>query len=287
MASDLMIGTTSGYDLDTVGYWMNSLDRSGFSGRKVVLVCNGPRALLEELGRRGYECVTYDRDETTGDARYPREGFQDEDASVERFRLIWEYLTFQAPRADWRYVVAADMRDVVFQSDPSRWLEEHLGDKELAVSSEALSYADEPWNRESLLENFGPTMLGHMLQREIWNAGVIGGSFAAFRDLCLNVYLLCRASMALYGDQAAMNVSLSLEPFRRITRFSRSEDGWACHAGTLFDPEMEGRLREPRPRFDGEHVFTHAGKKYCAVHQYDRVSEWHDRLRDRYASARP
>jgi len=284
MAYDMVIGTTSGYDLATVRYWLNSLDRCGFSGRKVVLVCNGPLALLEELGKRGYEYVTYGRDEVTDDARYQKEGFLDEDISAERFGLIWEYLLSQTLRADWRYVIAADMRDVIFQDNPSRWLEEHLGDKELVVSSEAVCYADEPWNNGSMLENFGSTILQHMLQREIWNAGVIAGHFEAFRDLCLNIHLLCRASSATYGDQAAMNLVLSMDPFTRITRLSQSEDGWACHAGTLFDPAMEGKLKEPRPTFDGEYVYTHGGRKYYVVHQYDRVSEWHRKLWDRYAT---
>lgn len=281
MATDLVIGATSGYEFETLRPWVRSLERSGFNGRKVVLVGNGRRELLDALTRRGYEVVT--RAVTAdGDAYHPDAAFRDEDVSVERFGWLWAYLSGEPRARECRYVIAVDTRDAVFQADPARWLEANLGDKELCVSSEAVTYADEPWNRQSLLDEFGPAVHRHLLDGVVWNAGVIGGTAAMVRDLCLNVHLLCRASRAHYGDQAAVNVSLSMEPFRRLTRFAASEDGWACHAGTMFDPAMNGHRREPQPVFDGEVVSTRSGRRYCVVHQYDRVPEWNQMLRQRY-----
>lgn len=284
MSRDVVIGTTSGLERETLSYWMNSLDRSGFAGDVVVLIANGPADLVAECRSRGYECVTYGTHAMTGDALFPLQSFVDEDVSAERFRLMWDFLS-RDRTPDWRYVISADMRDLVFQDDPSRWLEANLGDRSLAISSEALTYDDEPWNGASLLENFGPAVRRQMGAREIWNAGFIGGQLSVFRDLCLNVHLLCRQAAAQYGDQAAVNITLGLEPFRRMTHFVPSEAGWACHAGTLFDPAVEPLLREPRPTFDGDFVYTHGGKRYCAVHQYDRVAAWHQPLWQRYRVA--
>jgi len=284
MAKDVLIGTISGYELGTIQYWLNSLDACGFAGDKVVLACNADRRVVEGLRSRLYEVVTYATDPATGNAYYPAESFQDEDASAERFYLMWQYLAARR-REDYRYVVSVDVRDAVFQSDPSKWLEDNLGDKELNVSSEAVRYDDEEWNRASVIDNFGRTLHERMRSHVIWNAGVIAGAAPVFRDLCLNVHLLCRASRLPYSDQAALNIILSMEQYRRLTRFNASEDGWACHGGAFGDPVLTGKLLEPAPTFDGAHVYTSSGKKYCVVHQYDRVPAWREALQKKYAGA--
>jgi hypothetical protein len=287
MTRDVVIGTISGYDWQTVQYWANSLDACGFAGRKVVLACNAARNILDALAARGYEVVTYATNPDSGDAYYPADGFANEDASAERFYLMWAYLA--ATAASFRYVISADVKDLVFQTNPSEWLESTLGDSELNVSSERLRYEDEEWNSASLLENFGAAIHEHMRRQVIWNAGAIAGTASCMRDLCLGVHLLCRASKAAYSDQAALNILLSLEPFRRITRFNDTEAAWACHAGTFAPPwiaEKYGpKLLETGSIFDGDSVYASSGTKYCIVHQYDRVPDWRDALRTKYQNA--
>ena len=286
MADDILIGTISGYDFETIACWCNSLERSGYQGRRVMLVANGDAELLKKLRERGFEVVTYKEDPVTGAASHPSATFTDEDISSDRFYLIWQFLSSQR-LDDTRYVIAADVRDVVFQSDPTLWLSRHLGDKLLNVSSEALAIEHQEWNRSSVMENFGVAVYERLRSRPIWNAGVIAGTAYCFRDLCLNIHLLCRASVSTYSDQAALNVILSLEPYHRITRFSLSEDGWACHAGVIADPELEKHgtlILEPLPVFDGRRVYTAGGLEYVMVHQYDRISAWLDATRAEFGS---
>jgi hypothetical protein len=166
-------------------------------------------------------------------------------------------------------------------------MEAKLGTKELTVSSEAVKYEDEEWNAASVAQNFGPAVHDRMRGEVIWNCGVIAGTAALFRDLCLNVHLLCRASIEPYSDQAALNILLSMEPYRRLTKFNTGEDGWACH-GNTFASMVEGAQapshgNEPAPVFDGDHVRSRSGVKYCVVHQYDRVPAWRSPLQERYA----
>jgi hypothetical protein len=40
MTNDVLIGTISGYSLEEIQYWVNSLDASGYAGDKVILACN-------------------------------------------------------------------------------------------------------------------------------------------------------------------------------------------------------------------------------------------------------
>jgi len=287
MTDDVVIGTISGYDWPAVHCWANSLDSCGFNGRKVVIACNAAHSVTEAFANRAYEVVTYATDSFSGDAYYPVDGFTNDDASAERFFLTWKYLRASTARP--RYVICTDVKDLLFQTDPSAWLETWLGDKELTVSSDRMRYEDEAWNSGSMLENFGPIVHEHMRERVVWNAGAIAGSARCMSDLCLAVHLLCRASKAPYSDQAAVNILLSMKAFGRVTRFNTTDAAWAYHAGTSADRwvlERNGpKLLEAGAGFDGDSLCTPSGTKYCLVHQYDRVREWRDALHAKYCGA--
>ena len=100
------------------------------------------------------------------------------------------------------------------------------------------------------------------------------------------MYLLSRFNRVHNPDQAALNILLSLEPYKSITRFSESEDAWACQAGTTVDPSKINKykkyLTEPEPHFDGNYVYTSEGIKFCIVHQYDRVPSWKYLISEKY-----
>ena len=50
MASqDLIIGCFTNYDWTKIKYWVNSVNRSGFVGRKVMIVYNADYATVHEL----------------------------------------------------------------------------------------------------------------------------------------------------------------------------------------------------------------------------------------------
>ena len=57
---------------------------------------------------------------------------------------------------------------------------------------------------------------------------------------------------------------------------TKSEDGLAIHCGTFMDktkPDNLKNLNEPEPYIKDNIVYTHNGKKYIFVHQYDRIPE--------------
>lgn len=56
---DLVIGAISGYAFTDIQYWVNSLDRSGYTGQKVVICYDAAFDVVEELNRRGYSAVTF------------------------------------------------------------------------------------------------------------------------------------------------------------------------------------------------------------------------------------
>src|SRR5262245_3329518 len=191
MKRDIVITAASGYSFHQVRYWVNSLDRCGFTGDRVVVVGNGDDALVGALRGRGCHVIT--RHELLSDVgRAQQTPFVDDDMSVARYFLFWKFLSGLS-ESDTRYVIAVDMRDAVFQLDPAMWLAQNIGAKRLVVASEGLSYEDQDWNRQSMTQAFGTHILDYMRERLVWNCGTIGGELAEFRDLALNLYLGCSA----------------------------------------------------------------------------------------------
>lgn len=282
--NDLVIGAVSGYVWPDVQYWVNSLERSDYRGRRVVVAYEAAFETVDAFLDRGFDVVTFA--EKGRRFVYPRKGFRHEDTSINRFYQVWRFLQSQAE--PFRFVVAVDVRDVVFQRDPAEWLDEHLGEKKLNVGSEGARVDEEPWNSEVILESYGPVIHRSVGERELFNAGTIAGTGEALRDFTLNVYLCSRSNAVPYTDQAALNLLLSLDAYRPITRFNGPDEDWACQAATVA-PDSEylaaSRPSAPNwsPTFDGERVCTPDGSPYCIVHQYDRVPAWKDRLQALYA----
>jgi hypothetical protein len=282
MARDLVVTSASGYTLDQVKYWINSLDQCGFDGERLVFVGNHDERFVSQLRDRGCQVVTRS---ALFDASLDREGqpFDDKNICVDRFFLLWKYLR-QRDAGSLRYVVSVDMRDAVFQLHPGEWLATHLGDKRLIVASEGLAFADEPWNRGNMREAFGTAIFNYMSERVVWNCGSLAGEAALVRDLALPLYLCSRA--VTYSDQSALNILLSLTPYRDLTRFDDGTGGWACQAATMVRSargvELSYQFRGHEPLFDGDTVYTSTGRPFCVVHQYDRIPAWKIALEKRF-----
>ncbi len=284
-ALDAVVGSISCLSFEQIAPWVGSLDACGFRGRRIVIHVRADLQTLAELRQRG--CETYDASPLHGGGnRVLKEKPRDAEISVNRFYYIWYFLSQTAAAPPSRYVIAIDVGDVVFQRNPSLWLEQHLGDKRLVVGCESLHFENEPWSAQTMQECYGPHVWQAYRRKLIYNAGTIAGEFRTMMDLCLQVYLLSPGDRMLYSDQQALNLLLGSEVYREITRFASSEDGWACQAGTTADPNLLQKVRPhltcPAPRFDGEFVRTAGGEIFTLVHQYNRVPEWDIPLKEKY-----
>jgi hypothetical protein len=206
---------------------------------------------------------------------------------VERFMHIYNYLS----NNEYRYVIATDVRDVIFQKNPSIWLDMALGapcgqSYNCVFSSESILYKDEIWGRRNLLDTYGPFIYSKFRHREIFNVGVLAGRGHAIRDLSINIYASAINRPGFICDQSTFNFIISSEPYRSSNVYARSEDGWACQLGTIADPvkfEVFGsKLLEPRPKLNNDKVVTSKGVEYTIVHQYDRVPGWRQTIEQKY-----
>ena len=285
---DLVIGFITDYtDYSKIKPYVNSLNRCGFTGDKIMVVYNIGHDIVNQLQRDGFTVIGFENDEVNKRFVYK----QKFNVVVSRFFHIWFLLKEMQKR--YRYVISVDVADVVFQKNPSEWLTSNMKGKKLCVGAENLNYKDEAWGIHNMYQSFGDIAAIYMQDKPIYNAGTIAGEFDTFLDFCYNIFLICQgAPMDVPGgggpDQAALNILLSLEPYKSITKFNSHEDDWACQCGTTVDPNKIGTFRsnflvksEPVWR-DNDSVYNNKDDKYVLVHQYNRVPEWNEKLRKKY-----
>lgn len=283
---DVVIGFITGYDFDKLKPWVYSLLESGFEGDKIVVCYNIKKEVAKELYDLGFHVVGFMQDENE-DIVFTEEF----NIVVSRFFHLWLLLKDK----DYRYVISTDVADVVFQRNPSEFLENYLGDKHICVGSENLKYIDENWGIHNMYHSFGEVATHHMSNKTIYNAGTIAGKHSTFVDFCYNVYLISKgAPLHVSGgggpDQAAMNLLLSMEPYKSITLFNDHGALWACQCGTTLDPNKYDAfkpkfLSETEPFYDRETglVISMLTKEpYYLVHQYNRVPDLNNIIRKKY-----
>jgi hypothetical protein len=279
---DLVITAITNYNFNQIAPWVNSLDRSGFTGIKAVVAYNVDGQTLNELAKRGYSILAFQKDETNGNVTYPNKDFA---IVVDRF--LHYYLMLDNPQnaAGIRCVIATDAKDVIFQHNPSTYLDT-LASRgfKLVASSEGLQYQHENWGANNLKQSFGPLMYEKHKENTIVNCGVLAGEFNTFLGLCKTIYLMSHGTVQHVPggggpDQAALNLIIRTPAYEAITDFVTHEYPWAAQLGTTMDPNKIDAYRphitEPVPVFNESTglVETPEGIPYAIVHQWDRVPE--------------
>jgi hypothetical protein len=275
---DLIVGCATNYDWSKLKYWVNSINMSGFEGDKVLILMNCDKDTVEKISNSGFSIIAFNQD-TNGNLTYNSNMM----VHVERFYHIYQLLKDNL----YRYVITTDVKDVVFQQNPSIWLENNFTDNDdLVFSSESMKYKDEPWGNQNLLETFGPQIYEDFKNHTIFNVGVLAGRGYAMKDLMMNIFASCMHRPIKICDQSTFNFLISQHPYLKTSKYTKSEDGWACQLGTTADPSKIEQFRpfllEPLPKMEGDKVLTSEGKEYIIVHQYDRVPEWKKVIEAKY-----
>ena len=288
---DLVIGAITGYNFDAIAPWVNSLERSGYDGDKAMLCYNINFDVCNELTKRGFKVFGFEQNEEQRRLEYTKPGFN---VVVERFH----HMAFVLRELDtkYRYIVSTDVKDVIFQRDPSEWLEKNLGaprdlSYKVVAASESIPYNKEDWGNFNLYRSFGPQVYQTFCDKIVSNAGVMAGEYEHMLDLFMQISLLCNAAPAHYieggggPDQAAYNVLINSNPWKKNTFFAKSEQGWAAQLGTT-GPQIQERygkfITEELPTLKDGIVCTSKGEPFYLVHQYDRVPQWKNEILEKY-----
>ena len=275
---DMVIGAITNYNFDQIKHWVNSLNRSGFDGLKVVLCYNIHPNVMEELSNRGFIPIRSDNSGTN--------------IMSDRFYHYWMIINQLSEEYELRYVIATDVGDVVFQKNPSSWVNSNLhhSSAKIIASSESIKYKDESWGRQNLSRSFNPVIYENYKNKLIANAGVMAGYYEYMKDLFLNIFLTCGgAPKQVEGgggpDQAAYNILINSKVYESVVNFCNSDSGWAAQLGTI-GPQVRDRfgqyIVDTPPVLKGDEVCTSSGEPFTVVHQYNRVPEWRDIIWNKY-----
>lgn len=286
MQKDVVVGAITNYNYDVIKPWVNSLVRSGFSGDKIMFCYNISFDVCDKLSQQGFKIFGFEQNEEQRCLEYTKPNFN---VVVERFHHMAFIL--RGLQEKYRYLIATDVKDVIFQQNPSVWLEKNMGSYKVNAASESIRYEDETWGNHNLYASFGIPTYQLFKDKVISNAGVMSGNFEYMLDLFLHIQYLCDAapSHSIPGgggpDQAAYNICINSLPWWSITRFTQSEEGWAAQLGTT-GPQINERfgnfLTEKTPIINNGLVCTSTGIPFTVVHQYDRVPEWSNEIRNLY-----
>ncbi len=278
---DLVLGAFDHYNYEQVQYWVNSIKMSGFEGDICLVVFNTDKETVIKLTEKGVIIIALGQDDE-GNLVYSG-GLP---VHTERFFHFFNFLyNFES---NYRYVIVTDVKDVIFQTNPSEWLEQNMVEK-IIVGTEALTYENEAWGDQNLDQTFGAYFHNLYKTKEIFNVGVLAGEASSIRDLCRNIFHMSINRKIPIVDQAVFNMLIHGEPYLSTTQYAKLKDGWTAHLGTTSDPnkpELVKHLLEEQPIFqfynspnldllyspnNRVRVATPHEKPFCVVHQYDRV----------------
>lgn len=282
----LVIGVIRNYNFDQVEPWLNSLRMTGYDGEILVIdASTQPNIELKDvLTLMG---VHYWHMVASGPQNF----------MVTRFILLYVALA-QYPFNSAKYVLTTDVRDVIFQEDPTSLMSRP---RHVVIMDEGLTYQDEPWSMNNFIEVMGSSVYEEKKNHWIKCAGVIAGRRLLLRDLFLSIYTM---SLGLQQypkggggpDQTVMNIILGTEPWYEVVDY----DDRILHAGTSRYAVLSGKgeigfrymqsedkekfmqafldlsMQAPASLKDGKIVSDKTGKPFTIVHQYDRVDEWRD-----------
>jgi hypothetical protein len=263
---DLIIGCATNYDWSILKYWVNSINKCGFDGEKILVLLNCDSETLDKVRDAGFIAVGVNSD-AYGNYYY----CSNMPVHVERFRFIYDILN----QKRYRFVITTDVKDVIFQRNPVEYLEA-CKDHPLVFSSESMKYKDEPWGNNNLMETFGPYVHELYKNNIIYNVGVLAGKDRYIKDLCMNILMMSINRQIPIVDQSTFNFIISSNVYKDYCLYTKSESGWACQLGTTADPskydQFKEHLLEPSPQFINGQVVTATNKTpYYIVHQYDRT----------------
>jgi hypothetical protein len=247
----IILGCITKYTPTDIKPYVESIDKSGYGGRKVMLVYDVPTETIEYLKSKGWDLYSGELHQHIILQRF-----------IDSYKLLENY--------EDETVIWTDVKDVVFQRNPIEWLNTHMG-SELMAFSECVHFKDDSW----AVVNAGTSypMEWEWLQHKIsYCAGTIVGKGYALKDLFIEIYRwsLTTSNTGQLSDQAAYNVLINLNHFKENVQFVEQEAGFVTQLGTVWVKRNELPITEPTPIYKDGKFYNQNGEEFIIVHQYDR-----------------
>ena len=268
---DLLIALSSNFTYEHLKPWIESFNEVNTEAERALLLFNADADTVHKVVEKGFRIFSPVNRQDDNSFIYGSPIHM----NVERFGHFWNFL--RETRSEYRYILACDSRDMVFQSDPFQYLHDFFSknpDKNFIASAEPILYKDEIfWGAQNFIQSFGVAAFDSVKDRMIYNAGTIAGRADYVIDLFCTIFFMSLNNRVANPDQAAYNFLLSLEPYKSMTHFASSGEPWAAQIGVLTHPQFDPYRQEPKPLWINDALYTNNGEKYSILHQYDRAPE--------------
>ena len=173
-------------------------------------------------------------------------------------------------------VVCADIRDVVFQSNPFTWMNTYQIN-DLIVCDEGFKHNEEAWNSMTMQGAF-PDEAHKMRNKNVFNVGVFGGNALEVQWICEQITKKCEQVkvwvhnykgklIEVVPDQVAFSILLDTIADSRVTQRCDNTDNWCLTIASVCFSTFEYQ------GIDGK-ICNPDGMEYCLIHQYDRQTEF-------------
>jgi hypothetical protein len=249
---DLLISATTKYTKEQLYNYVESINQCGFTGDKIMVVYDINEPTISYLKENGWEL------------------FQSQlDGHIHMHRLLSIYCIIKDLDREYRYLITTDVRDVIFQKNPSDYLEKNLK-KDILVSSENVLYKHESWGTKNILEGYNKLLLDRYKDNLSCNVGVLAGKYESMKDLLLLNYLVSQSGDTQhFTDQSSFNFIIHNNIVKNNIQIEGLETTWALQVGTLSNPNLVGSK-------------THTNDTYTIIHQYDRDSVLNQTVYNKY-----
>ena len=261
---DLLVGCITKYSKKDIEPWVESINKSGYTGSKMMLVYEVSQDVIDYLKASQFDVYQSKLNQHIILQRFLDLHYMLKDIDCDR--IIW-----------------TDVKDVIFQTNPSHWLNQNQT-KPIIACSECITFKDDEWAVTNSGTSF-PMEWEWLQNKTSYCAGTIAGDKDYIRDLFINIYRwsLTTSNPGQLSDQAAYNVLINQTQYKDIVQFTPQEDGFATQLGTVLikKDHFGDKLLEPTPIVD-DLIRNQKGEPFSIVHQYDRSPELKEKLINKY-----
>lgn len=249
---DLIISAFTKYDKTKIHNYIQSINQTNFDGDKIMVVYDVTKDTVDYLKENGWEV------------------FQSNlSGHIHMHRLITIYSLLTSLNREYRYIITTDVRDVVFQKNPSLYLEQNLKE-DILVSSENVLYQNESWGQKNILEGYNELLWNRYKSELSCNVGVLAGKYKPMLDLLLLNYLVSQSGNTThFTDQSSFNFIIHNSLVKSSVQIEGLETNWALQIGTLTNKNLIGEIR-------------YQVEDYFIVHQYDRDTFINSYIEEKY-----
>jgi hypothetical protein len=283
---DIVMGAVDQLDVADVRNWVKSLKATGFSGEIWMITYRVTDALKAFLADEGVSEYPVEHDYSGYQINHGANTVGTQSHNL-RFYHAWELLT--RLEVTYENVVMTDVRDVIFQSDPTAYISGNLKLGHCAVaSSEGITFGKEEWNQQNLIAGFGQFFydLSGAETWTVYNVGTLAGVGGFMRNLFHTLHSMT-VGRFYPADQSAFNILAHTTLASWFKNETMEFGWWAAQMGTTNDPtksHLWNSLHELRPVVRNDFLVFNCMNQhpFVIVHQYDRVPGLKEAINDRY-----